>query len=171
MGDFDAVYRSTLKLRVISGQPLPKIASLQAFTDSIWQEQTVEIEWGGTAQDEQDWSGRLETFNAHVLQVEPLSSQSRVAVDPDFSWKSTTRGQVDGIRARILHARPQGYNSFDESIVTVRARQETFSFALSDLIRWKTIYIPDYGVLARLAGEKETYACPRKWTRETNRDL
>jgi len=172
VGDFDAPYRSTLKLRIISDQPLPKIVSLQAFTDSVWQEQVVEIEWGGTAEAEQDWSGRLEAFNAHVLHVEPYSSASRVMVSSDWSWQSTTQDQTDGIRARILYAKPQGYNSFDESIVTVRAQQETFSFAMSDLIRWKTIFISDYGVLVRLAGETETYASAReRWTQEKNRDL
>jgi len=170
--DFAATYRSTLKLRIAADTPLGKVKSLKVYTDSVWRPLDVEIQWGATAQKEQVWDGRLEVFNGSVEGVERIVDTSAVEVDRDNTWRSRVRDRLDGIRARIHYAETKGQNSFDETVVTVRASAETFSFAPADLLRWKHIFIPDFGVLIRRAGEDVTYeSADRDWREGKDKDL
>ena len=137
LGDFDAAYRTTLKLRLVADAPLPEVAAFRAYTDSVWRTLDVEIAWSGAADHEQVWNGRLDVFNGHLGDVTALA---------------------DGIKAELLYAETPACNSFDETIVTVRAAHDTFSFAVADLLKWGHILIPDYGVLVRRAGVDMSYA-------------
>ncbi|MDH4240502.1 MAG: hypothetical protein OEW48_13155 [Phycisphaerae bacterium] len=171
--DFSAQYRSTLKLRLVADTPLPAIDSFEAYTDSVWSTLEFEVQWGGTAQKQrQNWDGRLEVFNGINEQVQPLSVASKVKVERDYTWKSKVKEKTDGIRARILYGKVKGYNSFDETIVTVRAKQETFSFAASDLIKHGHIFIPDFGVIVRKAGDNTTYqSAEQTWQNNKNKNI
>lgn len=164
--DFDAAYRTTLKLRVVGQAALPKIARMEAFTDSVLRELAFEVEWGGTSEREQVWDGRLEVFNGQVLNVTALGQGVEVASGGPPAWRSKVQGQTAGIRAAVLYAEPKGYNSFDQTVVTVRAAQETFSFAVSDLGKAGYMLLPDLGVLVRKVDDKTTYAEARRAWRE-----
>lgn len=170
MKDFPVTYRSTLKLRIISDNPLPKIDSFAAYTDSTWDTLEFEVEWGGTAKEQQQsWDGQLEIFNGLLQQLQPISSTSDVKIASDNNWTSTVHNKIDGIRVTILYAKTKAYNSFDETIVTVRTVCETFSFATPDLIKYGHIFIPDFGVIIRKAGDNTTYqATEQTW--ESNKD-
>ncbi len=171
--DFDAAYRSTMKLRIVGDGPLPKIEALEAYTDSTWDELAFEVEWGDAPRDQpQLWGGRLEIFNGHVRQLQPIAPQSTFKIGPEHSWTSTLRGKNDGIRAAVLYARAKGYNSFDETIVTVRCASETFSFAAADLIKWGHIFIPDFGVVIRKGNDRTTYeAAQQTWQRNRSANI
>ncbi|MBI4586264.1 MAG: hypothetical protein HY717_19820 [Planctomycetes bacterium] len=170
--DFPAAYRSTLKLRLVGDAPLPAVKSLAAYTDSVWDEAEVLIEWGGRAEQEEIWDGRLEVFNGHVQSVAPLAGGTSIQVAGDFSWKSKARGRTEGIRARLLFARPRGTNSFDETVVTVRAAREVFSFSIADLDKSGPIFLPDLGALVCRADQSTTYAeTARRWQEKKGQDL
>ncbi|MGA2498917.1 MAG: hypothetical protein ABSH20_14335 [Tepidisphaeraceae bacterium] len=139
---FDAKYRSTMKLRLLSDQALPAIKSLEAHTDSTLAGLGIEVEWADAGQD-----ARIEVFNGMLVKA------------------AETAGNVT--RANVLYAQPVGFNSFDETVVTVRATPEkTFSFAASDLNKWGRIFLPDLRVLVRKSGESVTYATAEKAWRE-----
>ena len=171
--NFSAPYRTTLKLRLVADRKLPAIDAFEAYTDSLWSTLEFEVQWGGTAQKKrQNWDGRLEVFNGVIKQVRSLSDASDVKVGSDYTWKSNVKEKIDGIRARILFAKVKGYNSFDEMIVTVRAKQETFSFAASDLIKHGHIFIPDFGVIVRKAGDSTTYqSAVQTWQGNKNKNI
>jgi hypothetical protein len=170
--DFPARYRSTLKLRVIADSALPRVNSFKAYTDSAWNALEFEVEWGGTAKQQQIWDGRLEIFNGLIKQVQPVSAVSRVRVSRNNTWRSKVKEKTDGIVARILYAKTKAYNSFDETIVTVRAEKETFSFAASDLIKHGHIFIPDLGVIVRKAGDNTTYrSAEEMWQKNKNKNI
>jgi hypothetical protein len=171
--DFSAPYRSTLKLRLVADKPLPAIDEFEAYTDSVWSTLEFEVVWGGNAGNrQQNWDGRLEVFNGIIKQVQSLSEAGRVKVGSDYTWKSKVKEETDGIRARILSAQVKGYNSFDETIVTVRAKQETFSFAASDLIKHGHIFIPDFGVIVCKAGDNTTYqSAMQTWKNNNNKNI
>jgi hypothetical protein len=157
--DFAATYRSTLKLRVVGRDQLTKINKFEAYTDSVWENLDFEVQWGGTAQTQQQFrDGRLEIFNGHIKQIQPLSPKSTLKITPEYRWTSTVKGGTDGIRAEVLCARAKGYNSFDETVVTLRCNEATFSFSTSDLIKWGHIFIPDFGVIVRRAGDETTWS-------------
>jgi len=171
--NFSAPYRTTLKLRLVADRKLPAIDAFEAYTDSLWSTLEFEVQWGGTAQKKrQNWDGRLEVFNGIIKQVRSLSDASSVKVGSDYTWKSNVKEKIDGIRARILFAKVKGYNSFDETIVTVRAKQETFSFAASDLIKHGHMFIPDFGVIVRRAGDSTTYqSAEQTWQGNKNKNI
>ena len=171
--DFSARYRSTLKLRVVAEAPLPAIDTFEACTDSVWNKLDLEVEWGGTAQKQrQIWDGRLEVFNGVIEQVQPLSTDSQVKVGPDNAWTSTVQKNTDGIRAGILYAKTKSYSSFDETVVTVRAARETFSFTASDLLKHNYMFLPDFGVIIRLAGDHTTYqSAEQVWQNSRNKNI
>jgi len=171
--DFAATYRSMLKLRIVGEMPLAKIDKFEAYTDSVWESLDFEVEWGGTAQDrQQGWDGWLEIFNGHISQIRPLSPESVLKIDSEHRWTSTVKGGTDGIRAGVLCAGAKGYNSFDETVVTLRSDAATFSFATPDLIKWGHIFIPDFGVIVRRAGDGTTYAAARQtWQQNRSRNI
>ncbi|MHC4656358.1 MAG: hypothetical protein ACYS91_15275, partial [Planctomycetota bacterium] len=120
----------------------------------------------------QSWDGRLEVFNGISEQVQPRSAASKVKVGRDYTWKSKVKEKTDGIRAHILYAKVKGYNSFDETIITVRAKHETFSFAASDLIKHGHIFIPDFGVIVCRAGDNTTYQSAKQtWQNNKNKNI
>ena len=170
--NFSAPYRTTLKLRLVADKPLPAIDSIEAYTDSAWSTLEFEVRWGGTAEKRQIWDGRLEVFNGIIKQIQNLSDESSVKVGPDNNWKSSVKEKIDGIRASILYAKVKGYNSFDETIITVRAKHETFSFAASDLIKHGHIFIPDFGVIVRRAGDSTSYqSAEQTWKDNKNKNI
>ena len=167
LDDFAATYRTTMKLRLVAGDPFAEPASFEVYTDSVARPLDVEIQWGGTAKAEQVWDGHLEVFNGTVEAVGPIDEDSAVELDAQNVWQSKVQGRMDGVRARILHAETTSRNSFDETVVTVRAAQETFSFAPVDLVEHGHVFIPDLGVLIRKAGEPVTYESAEQACRET----
>jgi hypothetical protein len=172
VGKFAATWRTTLKLRLTAGSPLPKIASFEAYTNSVLKEADLAVEWGGTANKPQIWDGSISAFNGEIEALAPLNSASKVKItDTGASWRSKVTGQMDGIRALIRYAEVKGYNSFDETIVTVRAKHATFSFAMADILR-EPIFIPDFGVLVKKADLDLSYAdALERWKGERNNNL
>jgi len=142
-------FRRTLKLR-LAGEHMPAIAQIAVYTSSEWRETEVVIEWGGISSHEQVWDGHLEAFNGHVLRVE--AERGRVEVDADGMWHAAPGVAPAGVRARIRYAYNADSNSFDQTIITMRASGETsFSVAVNDLLVNNTIYVPALGVAAGMA--------------------
>ncbi len=173
MKDFSVPYRSTLKLRLVCDKPLPKIETFEAYTDSTWETLEFEVEWGATAKDKiQTWDGKLEVFNGIIREIKPIGSQSEVKVEQNHNWTSKAQNKMDGIRSEILYAKTNAYNSFDETIVTVRTACESFSFAAADLIKFGHIFIPDFGVIIRKAGDDTSYrAAEQEWQKNKNKNI
>jgi hypothetical protein len=156
--EFAAAYRSTLKLRLLADGPAPALQSLRAYTDSTWQATEVAVEWGGTAQTNQVWDGRLEVFNGYAEQLAPLNPEGGVTLSPEGGWKSAVQGRTAGIRARVWHTASPNINTFDKTIVTVRARQHSFSFDAGEVAGRARVFAPFYGVMVRRADDPFSYA-------------
>jgi len=171
--DFAAAYRSTLKLHIVGKEPLAEIDRFEAYTDSVWENMDFEVEWGGTAETQQQiWNGGLEIFNGNIRQVQPFSPESTLKITPEHRWTSTVEGRTDGIRAKVLCAKAKGYNSFDETVVTLRSDEATFSFAASDLLKWGHFFMPDFGVIVRRAGDNTTYeAALQAWQKNRSMNI
>jgi len=130
--DLDARYRTTLKLRLVGEEALPAISSFEAYTDTVCEPLEFEVAWEDPAPE-----AVIEVFNGTIEEVGGLDA--------------------GGLSGRIQYAVPQHYHSFDETVVTVRAGEGTFSFAPKALIEWGHIVVPDLGVLVRRAGEDVSY--------------
>ncbi|MDO8682172.1 MAG: hypothetical protein Q7N50_01635, partial [Armatimonadota bacterium] len=155
---FDATYRTTLKLRILFPEKAPEIAALNTFTDSTWQQTSAIVGWGGTANSsEQIWDGKAEVYNGYLAAVRPLAG-SKVNMKDGGNWSSTVKDTTDGVVIDYWYAKPVSMHSFDETVVTVRAKQHNFSFAGREVADGKRIFIRDYGVLLKPVKDATTYA-------------
>jgi hypothetical protein len=155
--DFPATYRTTLKMRLLFPSKAPAISSFQTYTDSTWEKGTALIEWGGKDDKDQAWDGKAEIFNGKLDKVQILSGSKMKLTDP-VSWTGTAnKKETGGIVVSYWFAKPAVVNSFDETIVTIRAKRASFSFLgkgfLANLFvpdpNYRHIYLPDYGVIVR----------------------
>ena len=143
--DFDAKYRTTLKLRLVFPEKTPEIKNLQAFSDSIWQREDVFIERDPEKLKEEAGLPEIEVFNGKTLPQtfmwlgfgEPTSAAA------NFKWR--------GVAIRVAYTKSHNVNSFDKTIVTIRDRNPngSYSFAMDDIVRGEKIFIPDFGVLVK----------------------
>ena len=127
LADYPARFRTTLKIRLAADGPLPKIHSIQAFSDSTVRESIVRLAW-----------------------KEPPSRPLQVSVF-NGALKSV---ETQAYPATLLHlqiaANPDP-NSFDRTLVTVHNTTNVFTFKVDDLGSGP-LFLPEYGV-AVLSGE------------------
>ncbi|MDO8684540.1 MAG: hypothetical protein Q7N50_13815, partial [Armatimonadota bacterium] len=74
------------------------------------------------------------------------------------NWSSTVKSSTDGALIDYWYAKPVSMHSFDETVVTIRAKQHNFSFAGREVADGKRIFIRDYGVLLKPVKDATTYA-------------
>lgn len=169
--NFNATYRTTLKIRLLFPDKAPRIACIKTYTDSVWQQGSVIVEWGGTATSgDERWDGKAEAFNGYVTGVRALAG-SKVSVNSDRTWASTVNKGTDGIALDLWYAKPVPVSSFDESIVTVRARQHTFSFLAREAAEGKRMYIRDYGVIVKGPRDSSSFAEAEKAYQSAPKDV
>ncbi len=155
--NLSAPYRSTMKLRLVFSAAAPEIELWEAFSDSTWKSEEMEIEWGGSTEPSQNWDGRLEVFNGYAEAVAPLNPRTTILPGKP-GWNSSPRGQTSGIRTRVWHTTSTNVNSFDKTVVTVRARQHSFSFDASEVAKGVPVFAPMYGILVHRAKDGLTYS-------------
>ena len=102
--DYPAAFRYTLKLRVVSEAPLPKIERIEAFTDSTLEPRIVNLAWKSAPAEK----ASFEAFNGAFEKSEKTSSRSS---------RLTLHAAVN--------ADP---NTFDRTLVTVRNGQARVHF-------------------------------------------
>ncbi len=147
--DFPATFRRTLKLALRCEAPC-QIQALRAYTDSEWREAEIAIEWEAQDDGSSTAEGRLEAYNGEILTLRPLVSSTLVS--PPYAWRSAAvDAQTGGIVARVRYSHNEDSNSYDRTIVTVRAGPRTFSFAMDDLLAAGPIYVRDRGALVSQA--------------------
>jgi hypothetical protein len=155
---FLARFRRTLKLRIVAnGESAPRIASVQAFSNSLWCEGVIAIRFGVGNNTNADWSGQAEAYNGHVLKLEPMDFADGDTLNDDGTWRCSTSGGVKGLLLNVLYTnatedadRLGSPDANDRTIMTVRTAAASFSFRVADLERGP-IYIPDYGVFVSWA--------------------
>jgi hypothetical protein len=135
--DYSSTGRFTLKIRVASDQPLPKIVRIHALTDSTIAERSVHIVW-----EKPPASGlRTDAFNGEIVAT------------PETSNRVTT------VRVRnVVNSDP---NTFDRTLVTVTNDSEAFTFKVDDL-KDGTLYLPQYGAAILSEGDERDYSSVAK---------
>lgn len=140
-------YRKTLKIRMVSDEPLPRPTRFQTMTDAVRRVLAVRILWGepasGASAIGAGDTGSLEVFNGAVRAVRPASSA--VTVGPDMHWRLS--GRHGGLEAELLMAVDPISERYDRTVVTVRSRERPFSFAADEVARGERILVDDLGLL------------------------
>jgi hypothetical protein len=131
--DYPAAFRYTLKLRVVSEVPLPKIERIEAFTDSTLERRSVNLAWESTP----DAEASLNVFNGALDGARSTSPRTsrlslRVAVNPDP-------------------------NTFDRTLVTAQNGEQVFTFAVDDL-KQGALFLPHVGTAVLPGDDARNYA-------------
>lgn len=167
VGDRGVAYRKTLQIRIVSDEPLPTPARIQAFTDSACLPLTVRVLWGTPAEpairlDGED-TGHIEVFNGALQAVRAIEGGALV-VKGDGHW-TLPAGAAGGFEADLLMAVDPVSDRYDRTIVTLRSKQRPFSFAADEAARGDRILVDDLGALVVRGGDRitlEGYRAARK---------
>ena len=134
VGDFDATYRRTYKLRIASDSELPRIEAIRALTDSRLHRACVAVEWADPRIAQTVGPDRVDVFNGECVSAACHGAKLLIEVDAARNSEPASR---------------------DRTIVTMREETDPFSFAIDDLADGP-LYIRDYGVLISCADEDLT---------------
>jgi hypothetical protein len=130
---YPATFRHTLKLRVVSDTPLPKIDRIEAFTDSVFDRRAVRLAW----KDAPPRTLKLDAFNGAVEGLDKLSSRQ--------------------FRVRLQVTANPDPNTFDCTLVTVRSGEQIFTFAVDDLAKGP-LFLPLHEVAVLPETDGRNYA-------------
>ena len=133
LNDYPAAFRYTLKLRVTSDSPLPKISRIEAFTDSTLEPCVVNLAWKAAVAD----TASFAVFNGTFTKLERVSSHSS--------------------RVKLQAATNSDPNTLDRTLVTVRNGKAVFTFALDDL-KHGALFIPHAGAAILPEADTRSYA-------------
>ena len=135
--NYSSTGRFTLKIQIVSNQPLPKILSIHALTDSTLADRSVRIVW-----------------------EHPLASDFQATV---FNGKilSTTATDRRTTTLRVQTAVNRDRNTFDRTLVTLRNGTNLFTFKIDDL-KDGALYLPEYGAAILLDNDRRDYAAVAK---------
>jgi len=160
--DFDAVYRKTLKIRLLFEESSDRVEGIEAYTDSVWRETELKVEWG-TEFAKQDWQGNFEVYNGELENIEALTDN--VTVDEHSSFSCDDK--PGSIKLKVKYAHNEDVNSFDQTLVTLRSTARSFSFLVDDVESGEKIFVKDFDVLVTKATDEISYVSYReKWQSE-----
>ncbi|MDM8005542.1 MAG: hypothetical protein QUV05_05250 [Phycisphaerae bacterium] len=166
IGQAGVGYRKTLKVRLLSEEPLPASAGLQAFTDAVCQPLKVRVMFGKPAEPrisvDKDDAGTIEMFNGAAVSTGPLGSAK---VGAAHSW-TLPAGAEGGLELDLVMAVDPVDPRYDRTIVTLRSRQRPFSFAADEVARGDRILVDDLGVLVVRADDGITLEACRQARKE-----
>ncbi len=131
--DYPAAFRYTLKLRVNSDAGLPKVALLEAFTDSVCQEGGARLAWAKAPRQRP----LVTVFNGNLKSLDKLSSRA--------------------YRLLFQQSANSDPNTFDRTLVTVKTGDQTFTFAVDDLAKGP-VFLPCFGVAILAENDARDYA-------------
>ncbi|MDH7504505.1 MAG: hypothetical protein QHJ82_17580, partial [Verrucomicrobiota bacterium] len=155
LGDFDAAYRTTMKLRIIFSTPNCKVSQLRAFTDSTWQNAAFEVCWDTTRFHGAPCDAKVEVFNGYAHNIVVLAKDKPISAGADGRYEATARSTADRLRGEVWFTRSPNQNTFDDTVVTVRTPERSFSFNPATLVDGKTVFSPYIGVLVKAGAQSE----------------
>jgi len=119
--DYPAALRYTLKIRITSDVPLPKVRAIHAFTDSHYQHRKVRLAWAKMPLQ----TPEVTIFNGALTSCKMVSASSH-----EITFNAT------------VNADP---NTLDRTLVTVKSATTLFTFAADDVAKGP-ILIPSFQV-------------------------
>ncbi len=137
MTDYPAEFRYTLKIRLGSDAPLPRVKRMQVLTDSLEETRQAVLAW-----EKKPTRLQLSAFNGSVQQSPLTASKSRSDLLTPIVVRAT--------------ANPDP-NTFDRTLVTVRQGEDVFTFAMDDL-KQGALFIPAFRVAVLPPGDTRDYA-------------
>jgi len=150
-------YRRTLKLRLVCDEPPPAVQTLEVFSGSTQTKVALRIELGVKSAVPTVWEGQLTAYNGAVENLRGWQTASSDQVAGAAFRISTTGGPArKGLVFDVQGARPAPSGSHDVTVLTFRAGERTFSFALPDAEKGP-LYLPDFDTYVSLASDPRPF--------------
>ncbi|MGO8701473.1 MAG: hypothetical protein ACLQVY_27620 [Limisphaerales bacterium] len=130
--DYPSTGRFTLKIRITSDQPLPKISRIHALTDSTLADRPVRVMWARP----------------------PSPDLIAVAYNGEIA-STTSENRATALLVRTV--KNSDPNSFDRTLVTLKNGPVSFTFKVDDLDNG-ALYLPEYGAAIVPAYDQRDYA-------------
>jgi hypothetical protein len=130
LNGYPSEFRYTLKLRLVSDAPMPKIEKIEALTDSAVQTRNIRLAWKTKPTSDPVVSA----FNGAAR----INNDLQTHIQADCSVNSDP-------------------NTFDRTLITVRNGKDEFTFAVDDL-KDGPLFLPNFGVAVLPAEDKRDYA-------------
>ena len=160
--DFDANYRMSLKARLLFENNSPEIEDIQVYSNSVWKETEVKIEWGNDMAEE-NWHGHFEIYNGELKNIEALADN--VKVEDQFNFRCD--GNPGSVRLTLRYTYDGYPASSDITIVTLRSPTKSFSFFVNDVVSGEKLFVKDYDILVTKFADHINYAeFKQKWEAE-----
>ncbi len=118
-------FRRTYRVRAVFDRPV-SLSALKVFTDAVWREAELDLEWKPSSEPRPGWSGPIEGRSAHILDV-----------------RTPGRDGAD-VTLRVRYSHAPDRLSEDRGHVVFRAGGcESFSVFVDDVLREGGIYVRD----------------------------
>ena len=155
----DVVYRRSLKIRLLFEDKAPDIQQVEVYTNSMWKETEVKIEWVNNSAEE-NWQGHFEIYNGELENIEALTGN--VTVGEKFNI--SCNGKPGSVKLRLRYTYNENPNSSDRTIVTMRSTSRNFSFLVNEVVSGEEIFVKDYNILVTKFTDRINYAeFEQKW--------
>ena len=150
-------YRRTLKIRLLySGKHQP-VQSIQVFSVSKEKNSSVRIELGDSKKSNTAIEGSLEVFNGAIKKISSWHWDGKDKKTGSQSFRLYLNGKPKGIIADISCASESLPGSNDETVITYRSIQGTFSVSMNDIEKGP-VYIPYYNAYITLTKDTVTFS-------------
>ncbi len=162
-------YRRTLKIRLLYKNNPPEIQSLKVCSPTESKNLSVRVEFLPEKLIGKTLTGKLEIFNGQISKVSGWKLDSNDRVSSPNNWSLQVKKQPKGICANLVVASPLLPGSNDQTIVTVRSSEGTFSFATRDLDRGP-IYVPAHSARVTLTSDTSRFVASKAKVGQTIRE-
>jgi hypothetical protein len=162
-------YRRTLKVRLVYPGKHNSIQSIQVFSVSKEKNSSVRIELVDSKKSNAAVEGSLEVFNGRIKDISSWHWENKDKKTGSQSFRFYLNGKPKGIIANIYAAAESLPGSNDETVITFRSAQSTFSVSLNDIEKGP-VYIPCFNAYITRATDTVTFSRANPVSGKTTRE-
>jgi hypothetical protein len=162
-------YRRTLKARLVYPGKHQAIQSVQVFSVSKEKNSSVRIELLDNKKSNVAIEGSVDVFNGYIKNISSWHWDSKDKKTGSQSFKFYLSGKPKGIIASIYSSAESLPGSNDETVVTFRSTQGTFSVSMNDIEKGP-VYIPYFNAYITLATDTVAFSLSNLVKGKTTRE-
>jgi len=148
-------YRRTLKVRLVFLSD-PRIEAVQVFSGSQEKTVNVRLELGAGEASTYFWDGSVNVYNGRLRNLS-LCTPSAGDSTQGKSFHLKTSGVPKGLSLDLVATEPSLPGSHDVTVVTLEAKERTFSFSIPD-VQKGPVYVPDFHAYVTLGSDPHPFS-------------
>lgn len=154
----EVTYRRTLKIRVKFPEKYQdEIKDIDVFSMAVVREKSIRVEFLQSKNEGKKITGEIDVFNGFFHSLSGWNWKNGDKKTSKSGWSINNKGDKKGIIIKVLAADALLPGSNEETIVTVKSSDGTFSFSTADLLTGP-IYVPDFSAYISWADDPATFS-------------